>query len=829
MIGVSTESLNLSQTQLEKGTQEKLPPGSSMSCSWGYRFKVCMEKLLSITMYTNLDEVININTELMLLSDDFVNTAKRFGKLIISESYLPIKQKTIVPTTIGGIVGGEKYIVHDILFKFAIDKDFLFDGNDLAASKVSKQELKGLMTYFGLEIPNIFFPMMALVNYRGFTLVAMTLLPVDSSTIVYGSPDGGATVYNSNQTFMEVMKNAGERLNLQPHLCGVEKEKTVELASAADIEGHLGFDGSLYLLDFGRAMPPVKPDKKFKNGHIYQLFRREFLACYHTPLCSDAYSRFAIHDSNLKKFNADVDSATTRLFTVVIPDCGKILFGKLKQYGSLRSIVEMIHQIGINLRYIGKLIDSVTKLKQTSPSVYKKELVETISTKLLIEATARAIKNRINADLRNFMKKMQEPRDIVYRHLCVHFLNLVFGNHALSYAWWLNTLSVDLQRYFSVRQDHIIEVVEGEEICIWRKRVLCPEEKIRFGKDLISVKFAVFQRVINLCKIRVTLEGLQNIRVSSRMNSEKPLDLLDVTSLGSRVKHMEIVPRTKGVFFQLMSLKEKHLDVSYSLLIQSISFFKSALENMPANRNSLLYCALSWYRCLEVSALNLSRRKPKLSVNTPSEIAYSLEPQPLYFDLADPTLYAAENLFNRMIKLDTNNSIAITIAGKFFANCHNFEFAEECFLRALECNQNCSFARVSYGLFMYTHGTKMDGLRLIESAPNRNPKPSLSNLLFGYDSLVSLPILFHDGSPYNVVVPLNFTSSAVISKILEDPKVEAVSGVLVEVVKKRHPLAPSDFQKSITKKNSVLKKLEQDEIPWILLVRHESLIYFLSV
>ena len=96
------------------------------------------------------------------------------------------------------------------------------------------------------------------------------------------------------------------------------------LGSAADVEGHKGEDGKFYLLDFSRTFPPVNPDERFilllsssslfiiilllcyyystplclypfsiffspffrfLNGHLYQLFRREFVEAYHKPLC----------------------------------------------------------------------------------------------------------------------------------------------------------------------------------------------------------------------------------------------------------------------------------------------------------------------------------------------------------------------------------------------------------------------------------------------------------------------------------------------------------------------------------------------------------------
>ena len=42
---------------------------------------------------------------------------------------------------------------------------------------------------------------MALVDYRGYRVIATCLLPVSSSTLIYGSADGGTTAYAKNKEF----------------------------------------------------------------------------------------------------------------------------------------------------------------------------------------------------------------------------------------------------------------------------------------------------------------------------------------------------------------------------------------------------------------------------------------------------------------------------------------------------------------------------------------------------------------------------------------------------------------------------------------------------
>ena len=83
--------------------------------------------------------------QLSSLYRDFCYAAKTYGRIIISEKFLPRDEKTIKPIDAGGIAGGIKYLVSGILFKFAVDtynersKTWLygFDARDDAAAGAS--------------------------------------------------------------------------------------------------------------------------------------------------------------------------------------------------------------------------------------------------------------------------------------------------------------------------------------------------------------------------------------------------------------------------------------------------------------------------------------------------------------------------------------------------------------------------------------------------------------------------------------------------------------------------------------------------------------------
>ena len=218
---------------------------------------------------------------------------------------MPAQQKSIKPLDVGGIAGGLKYWcalserrdVHcptltvarvvgsraGIFFKFAVDEFNLFGGNELAM-KPAKHELRGLQAFMQLAIerrvsPHTFmrFPLETVVDWRGFRVVASSLLPINESTLVYGTADGGRTVHTEPQV-AAWLKKAACLLNLKPHpVLGRDMSEPVTLHTAADVEVHRGLDGRHYLLDTHRTMPCEEPDGR-RGGFLYRLLRVRCIA-----------------------------------------------------------------------------------------------------------------------------------------------------------------------------------------------------------------------------------------------------------------------------------------------------------------------------------------------------------------------------------------------------------------------------------------------------------------------------------------------------------------------------------------------------------------------
>jgi hypothetical protein len=153
------------------------------------------------------------------------------------------------------------------------------------------------------------------------------------------------------------MKAAGEALNLKGHIAGLSKYQSNLCYGPGDIECHLGKDGRFYVLDFARTFPPeaVLQDSLAEKGQIlFKLLRPELVQSNTVPLSSDAFTGFGMSDPLHKTHNREVQEATERLFTSVIPD-----FITRSKQSSLNlsaldgNLVKEIHKEGINVRNLG--------------------------------------------------------------------------------------------------------------------------------------------------------------------------------------------------------------------------------------------------------------------------------------------------------------------------------------------------------------------------------------------------------------------------------------------------------------------------------------------
>jgi hypothetical protein len=71
--------------------------------TFDFRFQDCIAQLRTFTPSTSIQDRIDVNLNLLHLAQDFIYAATTYGKIIISEYYLPFEKKTIKPCSLPGV------------------------------------------------------------------------------------------------------------------------------------------------------------------------------------------------------------------------------------------------------------------------------------------------------------------------------------------------------------------------------------------------------------------------------------------------------------------------------------------------------------------------------------------------------------------------------------------------------------------------------------------------------------------------------------------------------------------------------------------------------
>ena len=59
--------------------------------------------------------------------------------------------------------------------------------------------------------------MMSVIDYKGFRVIAISMLPVGNQTLIYGSNNGGRNFHAQDVDVNDEMNDLGKHLNLQSH------------------------------------------------------------------------------------------------------------------------------------------------------------------------------------------------------------------------------------------------------------------------------------------------------------------------------------------------------------------------------------------------------------------------------------------------------------------------------------------------------------------------------------------------------------------------------------------------------------------------------------
>ena len=92
----SHEKISKNHFSLSENLQEKF------KFSWNETFQIAIE---TINRSNSKDEILRCKEAMSYVENEFIDFSKSVGEIIINELYLPLENKTIKPTEIGGVIG----------------------------------------------------------------------------------------------------------------------------------------------------------------------------------------------------------------------------------------------------------------------------------------------------------------------------------------------------------------------------------------------------------------------------------------------------------------------------------------------------------------------------------------------------------------------------------------------------------------------------------------------------------------------------------------------------------------------------------------------------
>lgn len=671
--------------------------------SMNARFQTLVESLVSGLGSKAMDKDAQskeCSAELERIARDFTETARTYGRVIISELHLPVQQKTVRPISMGGVLGGSKFVVRGVLFKMATSNAMFSEYPDpvYIANKVQGHELKGLKAYFGwffnrASVGLVSFPLTAIIDYKGHRITAMTQLPIAGSrSLIYGCANAGedCTVKDEIPEWSQFVREASMGLNLKPHWVVNGRSGAsvgeIELASCIDLEGHRGSDNRFYLLDFSRTFPPafknVPQDSYDQLWCFYHMFRPEFLARWKVRLSSDAWSRFqsTITDARraeARENNEAVREATRALETTTVEAVCNALLSSTRREGV--SVVHTFHQEGLNMRYLGLVY---TRLM----TVYDRPQQE-LYTAVLAEALMRVMKNHLRSRLRAAQAAQVTGVNLESAVMveAAAVLNSYFAG-ALNYSKWTQRnpmMERELVASFSFTPNNAKRAVET---------FLSSSELSGGGESKIRIKVAVLKRLNEAAGLGI-LPSLLNDLSTGEISFSRRIIFEDAhVKFEERLKHLDIVDRARALKFYLKGIEVTPHDVES--LTSAFETMQKSLEGSPMDPwlNFLMaeICCAIWH-CTFTSHMNrgnkLARQKPPADASAIKELAQQLATAELF-------QARAERYFKQATSVDQASIPAQRGYAKFLAKSGRYEEAETKMLFVLE--------------LCHTHGVELD-------------------------------------------------------------------------------------------------------------------------
>jgi hypothetical protein len=436
---------------------------------------------------------------------------------IVLERGLTDDVRQVKLQSVGGIIGGDKYAIGNIFLKYCGSSRAVSSklyGEHGWALKSATNELKGLNALIRANVRHLHVPLGMTATFLGQRLWVSSRLPIDGArTLRFGSQDAGITVRTDDAPSRVMAATAAGALNLKPHRVG-----QAVVPTPVDLEIHLGDDGRYYVCDTARLFPPdANPASGLpKNYHLHKVLRPERVhENAEAALSSDALCRLGQRDPDFPTHDREVVEASLAITVSCIPmlthQLGNIFLAEgerrigggakmnaaaaavsvskknptasgvtaaLLTESAAPTLKKAMHDYGINLRYLGRLLDEYVTWSARAAQPLP---VTVVCTTIVAEIIARSFKSVVNTQFNDFTSTTAAPgggddgllqaSDIAsYHHLLVEFYERLFAGTGESRLFWALALMPMVMRKFKCGNE-TLEVIYS---CFSRATIEAP-------------------------------------------------------------------------------------------------------------------------------------------------------------------------------------------------------------------------------------------------------------------------------------------------------------------------------------------------------------------
>ncbi|TPX48024.1 hypothetical protein SeMB42_g02028 [Synchytrium endobioticum] len=419
------------------------------------------QRLLSMQT-PNEDSALRKDVAICNLIGMFTEVATAWAKRIVDNYHIQARTGTMTPgggdyklynsnsdlftphAADNGSRGPPSWLEGEIFFHFIADYEA--DGEDeiLLAHKRASQELLGLDAINRTSDGLFGTPLMCLIDYKGFRIVAFASMPLEDANARI--LDLAADVPRTDDGVLQRLGRVSARLNLKPHLAVVGGREVVRVPTSVSMEVHYHAPSQVYYAmniadlfphDVGVRASDETTGFMHTNNKVVNLskkLRPEFVEKYLHALSSDAHVTYAAPQESERLNNeAEAISASKYLQQVWIPAAVKRLDSmqdKAVIPADTRAWKEWLSLNGVNVRYTGW----IAKLS-TLPYIRQLCAVDMIT-----RSCKTIFRRRMRREILRFKSTGATVVDDPFRDEVVGLFNVVLGASMACRKFWDETL-----------------------------------------------------------------------------------------------------------------------------------------------------------------------------------------------------------------------------------------------------------------------------------------------------------------------------------------------------------------------------------------------------